>query len=113
MIKSRWGHHNCDYETYSMLKRLNGWHHEALRRKAAYRRWLAKDPRNRRRTVHWDGRDDGLLRKLLKIDVAAEFALARKPFPSEAEVSPLRVGVVRVRELFDELGAETCGRSCG
>ena len=54
--RSRWGHHPCDYETYLLLKKLNGYYEKAVRAYAAWQRWARKEPQNRvrRRRVRND-----------------------------------------------------------
>jgi hypothetical protein len=57
--KSRWGYHPCDYQTFQLLKWLNGQYQKALRGYAAWKRWSRKQPQNRvirRRLVDAQGR---------------------------------------------------------
>jgi hypothetical protein len=52
VYQSRWGYHPCDYETYLLLKKLNGFYEQALRAFAAWQRWARKEPQNRVRRRH-------------------------------------------------------------
>src|SRR5262245_45890464 len=45
--RSRWGYHPCDYETFTLLKRLNAVCERARRRHAEWQRWNGKLPHNR------------------------------------------------------------------
>jgi hypothetical protein len=56
VYQSRWGYHPCDYETYLLLKWLNGLFLRALRLYAAWQRWARKMPHNR--VVRQTLRDD-------------------------------------------------------
>jgi hypothetical protein len=47
VFRSRWGYHPCDYETYLLLKKLNGCYEAALRAFAVWQRWARKEPQNR------------------------------------------------------------------
>ncbi|SRR5579885_148796 len=46
-FRSRWGWHPCDYETFTLLKRLHGAYWRALRQYATWKRWRRKMPHNR------------------------------------------------------------------
>lgn len=45
--QSRWGFHNCSYETYLKLRTLKKYYYRAMSVYFAQKRWLAKDPSNR------------------------------------------------------------------
>ncbi len=47
-FQSRWGYHPCSAQTAKKLRRLNFLGYEARRREAAWLRWDAKLPENRR-----------------------------------------------------------------
>lgn len=46
-FQSRWGFHPCDYETYLLLKQLNGLCEQARAAYADWQRWARKQPQNR------------------------------------------------------------------
>jgi hypothetical protein len=47
LVRSRWGFHPCDYQTYRKLKLLNLVYQRAVRLAHAWNRWKRKDPHNR------------------------------------------------------------------
>ena len=104
VFQSRWGYHPCDYATFRLLRKLNGYFERARRRFAAWKRWQRKLPHNRvirRRIVDARGRKSG------------SEVVGPRPEPLLCPVFVERVNVVqrgvpageRVRLLFDDLPA--------
>lgn len=46
-VRSKWGWHPCDYETFLQLRELHRDYWAALRRFAEWQRWARKHPQNR------------------------------------------------------------------
>jgi len=55
-LKSRWGYHPCDYETFQKLRVIKKYYYKNLHVIAERDRWLDKEPQNRvrkhRKTVY-------------------------------------------------------------
>lgn len=68
-FESRFGFHPCSKELFLKLRRLNFLAFEARRRLAAWKRWVRKDPQNRRRFVGMkdNARTDWRLREVPKM----------------------------------------------
>lgn len=77
MHKSKYGYHPYEYKNYKILKQLNIWYLDALRRLAAFNRWSAKQPQNRKKDPNWSNSDWRFLKELEKIDIKSLYAEAR------------------------------------
>lgn len=99
MNKGKYGYYPCDYNSYKLLKQLCIWHLDALRRRAAYKRWEVKQPQNRTQHPGWTKQDQQMLKELDKLKVRDHYDRARMPVATPEDVKPIGLSAEDIKRL--------------